>query len=152
LNQDLVTPKLAGYFSRLMAAFIDGLIMFVPLVATQFSAPFIGPIILGVFYSPMLEASSLQATLGKRAMGIIVCDLQGQRITLRTAFIRWGMAWVSGCVACLGHLTIFFTPKRQTLHDIVADTIVVQGEINGPPIFEAWKDSVLKAFNTFKKG
>ena len=45
-------------------------------------------------YGAGLESSRHQATIGKKALGIVVTDLQGQRITLQTATLRNWFLWI----------------------------------------------------------
>lgn len=80
--------------------------------------------VLMVTYYVMQEAGHHQAAFGKRAMGLIVTDMQGQRITHGQALGRW----VGGLLSSLffaGYLLSLFTQRRQTLHDLMAGTVVL---------------------------
>lgn len=77
-------------------------------------------------YHTLMESSRYQATLGKLAMGSIVTDLNGQRISFGRANGRFFGKWVSGAIFNIGFLMAAFTEKKQALHDILASTLVIQ--------------------------
>ena len=83
---------------------------------------------MGVFlYEPLLTSSRWQATLGKRALGIIVTDENGGRISFTRATGRWFAKSLSGLVLpFIVYLLQPFTPKKQALHDMLAGTLVVK--------------------------
>ena len=76
-------------------------------------------------YQAMLVSSSRQATVGKIAVGIVVTDEQGRRISFARATGRWFGQYLSG-VLLIGYLIQPFTAKRQTLHDIIAGCLVLR--------------------------
>ena len=85
-----------------------------------------GLIAFAVFclYSAVLESSKQQATWGKRAVGILVSDLHGNRISFAHALVRSIMQYTwAGC------LLAAFTRRRQGLHDLVAGTVVTPGTL-----------------------
>ena len=91
--------------------------------------------VMGWLYWAGLESSGLQATLGKRAFGLQVTDLAGQRISFGRATGRYFGKILSMMLVYIGFLMAAFTPKRQALHDIVAGTLVVlrrEGPAVGP--------------------
>ena len=77
-------------------------------------------------YNALLTSSSKQATLGKLTIGAIVTDLHGDRISFARASGRHFAEFLSGITLFIGYFIQPFTEKRQTLHDIVAGTLVVQ--------------------------
>lgn len=77
------------------------------------------------FYFAKQESSTVQATLGKRSLGIVVTDLKGKRIKLRPATIRFVVKLFSIALAGIGCVMAAFTPKKQAMHDSVAKTLVV---------------------------
>ncbi|MDP4146398.1 MAG: RDD family protein [Bacillota bacterium] len=82
--------------------------------------------IVGVWlYYALMESSSKQATLGKMAVGIIVTDLQGNRLTFARATGRYFAQILSGIILDIGFIMAAFTEKKQALHDMIADTLVV---------------------------
>jgi uncharacterized RDD family membrane protein YckC len=121
----------------------------------RFAAGVSSLFILGVWwlYYALQESSAAQATLGKRAIGLRVTDLEGRRISLARATGRFlaetlfpvfiGMVMtipllmitsmmpflaVPAYTLCflLGHLIQPFTARKQALHDIVAGTLVLK--------------------------
>jgi uncharacterized RDD family membrane protein YckC len=80
---------------------------------------------LGCLYYTLFEASSWQATPGKRIMRLYVTDLNGQRITLGRALIRNLARQISGFLF-IGYLIAGFTEKKQALHDIIASCLVLR--------------------------
>jgi len=134
----------AGFWRRLGAAIIDGLIVgavtlviYLVLIVGGISTGgivgfFIGyfiayalAIILGWLYYALMESSSKQATLGKMALGIIVTDSQGQRVSFGRATGRHFGKIISGIILYIGYIMIAFTAKKQGLHDIMANCLVV---------------------------
>ena len=89
-------------------------------------------------YKAVLEASAMQGTLGKMAVGIVVTDLEGKRIDFGRATLRYALVWVanllalvpalagaSGFAIIIDSLVVAFTPKKQALHDMIAGCLVV---------------------------
>ena len=76
-------------------------------------------------YYALMESSSRQATLGKLALGIVVTDLSGNRITFGRATGRYFGKIVSGMIMCIGYIMAGFTERKQALHDIMASCLVI---------------------------
>ena len=76
-------------------------------------------------YNIGFHASSYQATPGKMALGIIVTDLDGNRISVGRAIGRYFSMIVSGCILYVGFMMAGWTHKKQALHDMMAGTLVV---------------------------
>ena len=72
-----------------------------------------------------MESSSKQATLGKLALGIVVTDLSGNRISFGRATGRYFGKIVSGMIMCIGYIMAGFTERKQALHDIMASCLVI---------------------------
>lgn len=88
-------------------------------------AGYIAGTILRWLYYTLLESSNKQATLGKMALGIVVTDMNGQRISFGKANGRyWGMI-LSSLLLGIGFIMVAFTEKKQGLHDILAGCLVV---------------------------
>lgn len=77
-------------------------------------------------YSAGFESSSWQATPGKRMMGLIVTDEAGRRITFARASARYFGKFLSSMALHLGYLAALVTARNQTLHDLLASTLVLQ--------------------------
>ena len=76
-------------------------------------------------YYAYFESSPAQATPGKRVFNIRVCDGEGRRLSPLRAILR---ILLKSFTLALGFLSIFFTPRRQALHDILVNTVVVADE------------------------
>jgi uncharacterized RDD family membrane protein YckC len=85
-------------------------------------------LIIGVAYFAGMESSSHQATLGKKALGMVVTDLAGNRISLGRAIGRYFAKIVSAIILCIGFIMVAFTEKKQGLHDMIAGTLVHIGQ------------------------
>ncbi len=80
---------------------------------------------IGLAYYAFQESSIHQATLGKRALGIVVTDMEGKRITLGRAAGRELAKYISALTLGIGFLIIGFTEKKQGLHDLIAGCLVI---------------------------
>ncbi|WP_223621306.1 RDD family protein [Lysobacter sp. ESA13C] len=81
--------------------------------------------LISAAYYVGFESSSMQATLGKLAVGIKVVDAEGRRLTRMRALGRWASSLLSYLSLCVGFLMIAFTDRKRGLHDILAKTQVV---------------------------
>jgi uncharacterized RDD family membrane protein YckC len=83
-------------------------------------------LVLNWLYFSLLESSSWQATLGKKALGLEVTDLAGRRISFGRATGRFFAKIISGMILMIGFIMAGFTEKKQALHDILAGTLVIR--------------------------
>jgi len=81
--------------------------------------------IIGWLYFALMLSSSKQATLGMMAVGLRITDLQGRRISFARATGRHFASLVSQITLFIGYLFILWTEKKQTLHDLMAGTLVL---------------------------
>jgi uncharacterized RDD family membrane protein YckC len=77
-------------------------------------------------YYGLQESSTYQATLGKRAVGLYVTDTFGRRITFGRASARYFASILSSLILCIGYIMVAFTERKQGLHDMIADTLVIK--------------------------
>jgi uncharacterized RDD family membrane protein YckC len=77
-------------------------------------------------YFALQECSSAQATLGKRALGIRVTDMEGRRIGFGRASGRFFGKIISSLILCVGYMMAGWTERKQALHDMIAGTLVVR--------------------------
>lgn len=87
-----------------------------------------GVAVLGVaaaVYFIAFEASSWQATPGKRALRLCVVDLQGRRLRAPRALLRFIAGTLSWLSLNLGHALAGWRTDRRALHDLVAGTQVL---------------------------
>jgi len=82
--------------------------------------------LLSALYFILLESSKLQGTLGKRACGLRVTGLHGQRISVLRALGRHLAKILSGLLFGIGFLMVGWTRHKQALHDKLAGTLVMR--------------------------
>jgi uncharacterized RDD family membrane protein YckC/type II secretory pathway pseudopilin PulG len=77
-------------------------------------------------YYAACESSSRQATLGKRAVGIVVTDTSGRALSFGRASGRAFAKWLNAFTLGIGWIVVAFSQQKRGLHDFVAGTLVVQ--------------------------
>jgi uncharacterized RDD family membrane protein YckC len=77
-------------------------------------------------YSSILESSKYQSTVGKSEYRCVVTDLEGRRISFKTAMFRAILKVVSIGFFGIGLVMIYHSDKCQGLHDVYAKTIVIR--------------------------
>ncbi|MGA7459601.1 MAG: RDD family protein [Candidatus Korobacteraceae bacterium] len=77
-------------------------------------------------YCAFMESSSWRATVGKRLLGLQVMDLEGRRISFGQATVRHFMKFLSLFCLMIGFLMAGWTKRRQALHDIPTDCLVIR--------------------------
>ncbi len=145
----------AGFWRRVGAYIIDAIIL---VIVSGIIGPLIGvgtmstdptnltgnlaanlvQVVIGVAYFAGMESSSWQATLGKKALGLVVTDLNGNRISLGKAVGRYFAKILSAIILLIGFIMVAFTEKKQGLHDMLAGTLVYVGQpvAGGAQVFE----------------
>ena len=83
-------------------------------------------VLAALFYNVPFESSALQATPGKWLFGLQVTDLAGERIHVQRATIRYLAKFLSALILGMGFQMMMSSKRRQTLHDRLAGTYVVQ--------------------------
>lgn len=84
-------------------------------------------LIIGIAYFVGFESSAYQATPGKMALGLIVTDSDGRRISPMRAVGRYFAKILSAMILLIGFIMVAFTERKQGLHDMIASTLVVKG-------------------------
>ena len=137
----------AGFWLRVVAIIIDGLV-FLPLTILSYvleaaqnnaedtSTKFLLALVMmgyGLFiivarwlYFALMESSKWQATLGKKALGLRVTGMDGQRIGFGRATGRYFGKILSALTLMVGFMMAGFTPRKQALHDMIAGTLVIR--------------------------
>jgi len=125
--------KYAGFGVRFIGTFIDGVaytVLLVILIIPIFilDAPIlIIPIFIILLFLPVYEVGKMGGRTGHRLLKLRVVDENMKDpIGLRKAFVREFIGNIL-CVFTLyiGYLLIIFDPKKQGLHDKVANTYVI---------------------------
>ena len=133
----MATPLYAGFWRRVAAYYLDGIVVMV--VAVPILVPFmfsetlamigtVAVLVLYLGYFPVMHATALQATAGKWLLGVKVTDREGNRIRIGRSLGRFlAMFLVSSTLTLgIGYLIAGVTQRRQALHDMVAGTLVVR--------------------------
>jgi uncharacterized RDD family membrane protein YckC len=131
----------AGFWRRVGARLLDSLILLPVGLLVSFllgTSPFndhapperegldtLISVITQWLYFALQESSTAQATLGKRALGIVVTDLYGNRISFGRATGRHFAEFLSAIILCIGYLMAGFTKRKQALHDMIASCLVI---------------------------
>jgi len=76
-------------------------------------------------YMVSFETSKYKATVGKLLVGIEVTDVAGNRITILKATGRHFAKIITILTFGLGFLVICITDTRQSIHDILSNTLVL---------------------------
>lgn len=84
--------------------------------------------LVGWLYYALFESSSKKATPGKLVLGIIVTDIFGRRIGFGKATGRYFSKYLSSMIIFAGYIMAAFTEKKQALHDILANCVVIYDE------------------------
>ncbi len=79
----------------------------------------------GWLYFALMESSVNSATLGKMALGIVVSDKHGRRITFERATARYFSKFITGLTFFVGYIMAAFSSRKQALHDFIAGTLVL---------------------------
>jgi uncharacterized RDD family membrane protein YckC len=128
MTEPAAAVSYAGFWVRVVALIIDFIIISV--VSGLVAAITLGAGVVLSFFAPWLYeafmlSSEWQATVGKRAMSIVVTGADGGRITFARATGRHFAKYLSACILGIGFIMAAFTSKKQALHDFIAETFVV---------------------------
>jgi uncharacterized RDD family membrane protein YckC len=147
---------LAGFWPRLVAAFLDWILIGIVAAAigdlfgveapsppsadggvnVQFQ-PAPGPFILvELAYFTYFHATSAGQSIGNKIMGIRVLDADtGRSLPYARAFPRALMSNLSALPCFLGFFWMLWEPRKRTWHDIVANSLVVRASVYPPGEF-----------------
>jgi uncharacterized RDD family membrane protein YckC len=117
-----VGPRAVAFFLDLLAIGV-----LTTLVASVFGTDKHGwaASVISWLYFASQESSGWMGTLGKRAMGLAVQGVDGRQLGFGRASLRWAGRYLSALAFGLGYALALFNEKRQTLHDLLAGTVVV---------------------------
>jgi len=119
--------KYAGFGKRLVAYLIDGLI-FIPIeLASQSVAnlQLIIYIVLWFAYMTWMNGK-FGATIGKQVMKLKIIKENGSPINYSDALVREIASYLSAIVLFIGYLVVIGDKKKQSWHDKLAHTYVVE--------------------------
>lgn len=78
-------------------------------------------------YHALMESSEWQATVGKKALGLVVTDMSGRRVSFGRATGRhFGKIVTNMVPAFIGYIMAGFTAQKQALHDMIAGCLILR--------------------------
>jgi uncharacterized RDD family membrane protein YckC len=151
-TQQVIHIRYAGFWIRFLAKIVDLIIvslcvmllvgaedalmthMYPRYIDRMAPTPFLIELVLYILalfllplsYFAFMEISPLQATIGKWIFRLRVTDLQGNKIKLWQALVRHFLQYLGAAILYADYFVIPFRDKKQSLHDIVAQTVVVR--------------------------
>lgn len=105
-----------GEFFSQMPAEVRALVIFT----------FLCDIVIGWLYYAEMESSASKATVGKMALGIVVVDDSGRRLSFNKATGRFFGKFISVLTLNAGFVMAALTPNKQALHDMISSTYVIE--------------------------
>jgi uncharacterized RDD family membrane protein YckC len=127
----LLGIRRAGWWRRFFSALIDGILLAIVHTILRVFIGDAGGIGLGLLvdiaYFTYFHGSTGQ-TPGDTALSIKVVDLRdgtGRPIGYARAFVRWLGSILSAIPLFLGYFWMLWDPERQTWHDKIAGSVVV---------------------------
>lgn len=130
----------AGFWIRLVAAFLDNLLVYLPLtvvVGLLFGNPYednVSSLILSalsLLYALLLPVIWNGYTVGKRILGIRIAKVSGEKLGLGAMFMRtvvgglvYGITF--GLAALISALMVGLRRDKRALHDFLAGTYVTR--------------------------
>lgn len=145
-SKEALIPQYFGSFDqRLMATaldwfFVSGVCIIIAFIISLFVKDQASRLVIvfslfGVIpvaklvYHIIMESSVKQATYGKQILNIKVCDMEGNRINPGRAAGRNLAKIFSVLTFFIGYLFAFFTKQQQSLHDMIAGTLVMKDRL-----------------------
>lgn len=86
-------------------------------------------------YCAFAESSSWQATVGKRLLGLKVVTSDGDRTSFGVATVRHMMKFLSLFILMIGFMMSAWTKRRQALHDMPCDCLVIRVPVKSFSLF-----------------
>jgi uncharacterized RDD family membrane protein YckC len=118
--------RLGGWAIELVVVAVFFLVGMV-LGGSSYFAVFVIALTATWLYFAGFESSPLQSTLSGRILGLRVTDLNGEPVSFNRATARHFAMYLSATTPfAIGYLMVFWTKRRQTLHDYITSTVVVK--------------------------
>ena len=86
-------------------------------------------------YCAFSESSAAGATVGKRFLGLKVICADGSRTSFGVATVRHLMKFLSFFILMIGFLMAGWTKRRQALHDMPCDCLVIRVPVKSFSLF-----------------
>ncbi len=79
-----------------------------------------------IVYCALTECSAMQATIGKRLLGLRVTDNNGNGLSIGRSFGRNFAKIVSYIPLGLGFIWVIWSKRKRSWHDMIAKTLVIK--------------------------
>jgi uncharacterized RDD family membrane protein YckC len=140
-EDDIFVLQYAGFWTRFWAYILDLVVVgslsrfiFIPLVSSEKLSntvltvftieTVLSAFIYFVYFIFMTKLFS--QTIGKMIVGIKVIELENEELRWSTVLFReWIGRFISKTILMIGYLLAAFSPKKQALHDMLSDTVVI---------------------------
>lgn len=148
--QNIPSQAYSGFWVRVGAYLIDGIILLIPLLLLFFAITFMTSTTEGL---PLMDSFSVAsdsllfnvisivvsftyfiyftkkngATLGKKALKLKVISVDGKELTWKQVILRESIGRIASGFFNIGYIMVAFSPVKQGLHDRIAGTYVVSG-------------------------
>ena len=107
---------------------------------------FIMLLCIWIGYFAFFHTTNSMAGPGKMIFGLTVVDLQGRRLAFPQSFWRECVRVLASLVLFLTYFTQPFTARRQTVHDLLSNTLVLRKSADaGLPAIAVWVVNVIIA-------
>jgi uncharacterized RDD family membrane protein YckC len=87
---------------------------------------FIVGIIVDALYTIGMQASANQATYGQKASDLVIVKSDGSKPSASVIVARYLLSLISSVLIKIGYVVAIFTKRKQTLHDLISDTVVIE--------------------------
>ena len=143
LQQPVRTALYGGFWRRAWAILVDAILLFFPhaILRVGLGLPTFGNLfedymdhraqiafvvqcLLTWLYFAGMESSRARGTLGKQLLGLRVATAHGSPASFLRTSVRHFAKLLSQLLCFTGYLFNLWTPRRQTLHDLVAGCAV----------------------------
>lgn len=136
-TESAVALEPAGFWLRVVAFIVDYALLLIVGGAMMMGAAGVGGtelvdpvywlwVLITFLYWPVLESTSLRATIGKAMVGLVVADVDGGGLTFVRSLLRNLAKIISAIPFCIGFLLAAFTTRKQALHDLITKAVVLR--------------------------
>ncbi len=136
-SESEVALQPAGFWLRVVAFIVDYALLLIVGGAMMMGAAGVGGtelaepvywlwVLITFLYWPVLESTSLRATIGKAMVGLVVADVDGGGLSFVRSLLRNLAKIISAIPFFIGFLLAAFTTRKQALHDLITKAVVLR--------------------------
>jgi len=141
-SESAVALQPAGFWLRVVAFIVDYALLLIVGGAMMTGAAGVGGtelvepvywlwVLITFLYWPVLESTSLRATIGKAMVGLVVADIDGGGLPFVRSLLRNLAKIISAIPLFIGFLLAAFTTRKQALHDLITKAVVLRKGATG---------------------